>query len=102
MKHPFETEQHYEHRENFGRINVRHVHWAKTDGELVSLFSVGVCAPGGKGLRDTHAAIDDWNFRPADLRRLANSLNAAADSLEAHERQLAEKVSDPVPEDATK
>ncbi len=90
----FEAGVHYRHDCCVKQVSFRHVHWIANGEKLNSMLDMEIRAYPQKFDSEgtASASITQWNVTPGELRALAKKMLAAADSLEAHEAQLAGRV----------
>ena len=81
----FVQEKHYRHEIEVRDCRLMHSHWLSSeDGVLNSVMNIELRSGDFKAL----SKLILWEIAPGDLRRIASALLSAADSLEAHQRQI--------------
>lgn len=81
----FVPEKHYRNEVEVRGCRFWHSHWLSSeDGVLNSLMNIEFRS----GDFMAAAKFNLWQVSPGDLRRIAGALLSAADTLEAHQRQI--------------
>ena len=81
----FVPEKHYRHEVAVQGCRLAHSHWMSSeDGVVNSVLSIEIRSADFMA----GAKFDLWQASPVDLRRMSSALLSAADSLEAHQRQI--------------
>lgn len=81
----FVPEKHYRHEVEVRGCRFGHSHWLSSeDGVVNSVMKIEIRSA------DFMAGsnLNLWHVTPGDLRRIASALLSAADTLEAHQRQI--------------
>lgn len=81
----FVPEKHYRHEVAVQGFSLGHSHWMSSeDGVVNSVMNIELRSGDFKALSN----LILWEISPGDLRRISSALLSAADSLEAHQRQI--------------